>query len=463
MFERKVAEHPGKSGVEYIRQGRIALEARMALADLAENTLDLQYYIWDADISGRFLGERLVAAAERGVRVRVLLDDISISGRDLPLARLAGHRNIEIRAFNPFRDRSRVGDLFTDPSRVNRRSHNKIFVADNAAAIIGGRNIADHYFGVHDDSNYRDLDIWAVGAVVQDISGVFDAFWNSKFAVPYEAFVDFTPTEDDAAEQIAEIRAQLARDPMPYDFATDVPALKATLASYADKLTWAPVRVLYDDPAKAEDKDVRGIVNELAALARNAKREILIENAYFVPRQRMVDVISELTARGVTVRVLTNSMASNDVAAVHAGYRKYRDDILRAGAEVYELRPDSAMIGRWSLLSTKSRSGLHTKTMVVDREHTVIGSYNLDPRSADINSECALLVDSAEFGQRVGEYLDEGVLPENSYRVTLEDGDLVWTAVEDRKTVKYDKEPHTTGWQRFQIGFIGILPIHSQL
>ena len=259
------------------------------------------------------------------------------------------------------------------------------------------------------------------------------------------------------------MRAQLARDPMPYDFATGVPALKSTLAGYADKLTWAPVRVLYDDPAKAEDKDVRGIVNELAALARNAKREILIENAYFVPREPMIEVISELVARGVTVRVLTNSMASNDVAAVHAGYKKYRDDLIRAGAGIYELRPDSAMIGRWSLLSTESRSGLHTKAMVVDREHTVIGSYNLDPRSADINSECALLVDSAEFGQRVGEYLDEGVLPDNSYRVTLEDGDLVWTTVEDGKSVAYRTEPHTSGWQRFQVGFIGILPIHSQL
>jgi len=463
LYKSSLAEHSGLSGVEYVRRGRVSLEARLALCELAERTLDLQYYIWDADISGRFLADRLIDAAERGVRVRVLLDDHSVVGRDHNLAQISGHPNIEVRAFNPFRDRRRVGDLFTDPSRVNRRSHNKIFVADNEAAIVGGRNIADHYFGVHDESNYRDLDIFAVGPVVRDISRVFDTFWNSKFAIPYAAFVDHEPTTADAEAAMERIRDALAEDPMPYDFDREVPALVATLARYGEGFTWAPVQVLHDDPAKAEDKDIRGIVGELKSLAENAEREILIENAYFVPRKPMIDLVKTLTARGVTVRVLTNSMASNDVAAVYSGYERYRDDLLRAGADIYELRPDSAMLARWSMLSAKSRSGLHTKTMVVDREHTVIGSYNLDPRSADINSELALLVDSPEFGARVAEYLDEGVLPENSYRVTLEDGDLVWTTVKDGETVRYRTEPHTTWWQRFQVGLIGILPIHSQL
>jgi putative cardiolipin synthase len=184
LFAEAAEAHPGQSGVDYIRQGRVALLTRIALADLAERSLDLQYYIWDADITGRLLGDRLVRAADRGVRVRVLLDDISIVDRDSSLAGLSGHPNIEVRAFNPFRDRSRWGDLFTDLSRINRRSHNKLFVADDAMAIVGGRTIADHYVGVHGESNYRDLDAVAVGPVVQDVSGVFDAFWNSKFAVP---------------------------------------------------------------------------------------------------------------------------------------------------------------------------------------------------------------------------------------------------------------------------------------
>jgi len=463
LFERAAAQHPGESGVNYIRSARVALGGRLAMVDLAEESLDLQYYIWDADISGGLLGERVVRAAERGVRVRLLLDDVSVVDRDARIARLTGHPNIEVRAFNPFRDRNRWGDLFSDPSRINRRSHNKIFVADNAMAIAGGRNIADHYFGVHGESNYRDLDIIAVGPVVRDISSVFDAFWNSKFAVPYGAFVDEAPTPEDAAVRIAELRAQVARAPLPYPIDEDVAALMSDLKRIRDELVWASVRVLYDDPAKAEDKDVRGIVGELAALASNAQREVLIENAYFVPRDPMVKIIAALTARGVRVRVLTNSMASNDVAAVVSGYKKYRRELLEAGAEIYELRPDSSMKQQWSLLSTKSRSGLHTKAMVVDREHVVIGSYNLDPRSADINSEVALLVDSRAFGERVGAFLDEGVTPEQSFRVTLEDGDLRWTTETGGKQVVYTKEPETDWWQRFVVGLIGLLPIHSQL
>jgi putative cardiolipin synthase len=463
LFGRRTAAHPGISGVDYIRRGRVSLEARLALADLAEKSLDLQYYIWDADISGRFLAERLVRAADRGVRVRVLLDDHSVVDRDTALASLSGHPNIEIRAFNPYRDRGRIGDFLTDFSRVNRRSHNKIFVADNTVAIIGGRNIADHYFGVHDDSNYRDLDIWAIGPVVPEVSAVFDAFWNSKFAVPYEAFVETTPTEADAAAQIARMRAALAADPMPYDFAEDVPALKARVLDFNEYVTWAPVRVLHDEPGKAEDPNARGIVEELFALTSNAKREILIEHAYFVPSERTLDAIAALTARGVRVRVMTNSLASNDVPAVYAGYAGHRERLLRSGVELYELRPDSAMLARWSALSEKSRSGLHTKAMVVDREHTVIGSYNFDPRSAGINTEVALLVDSPAFGHRVAEYLDEGTLPEYSYHVTLENGDLAWTAEEGGRTVVHRTEPGSTWWNRFTVGFIAMLPIESQL
>jgi putative cardiolipin synthase len=463
LFEPAAVAHPGRSGVNYIRDARVALEGRLAMVDLAEQSLDLQYYIWDPDISGGLLGERVVRAAERGVRVRLLLDDHSVVGRDREIARLTGHPNIEVRAFNPFRDRKRWRDFFSEPSRINRRSHNKIFVADNTVAIIGGRNIADHYFGVHGVSNYRDLDAIAVGPVVRDVSAVFDSFWNSKFAVPYGAFVHETPTPEDAAKRIAELRAQVARAPLPYAIDEDVVALVGGMQHIRDDLIWGSVRVLHDQPAKAEDSDARGIVGELAALASNAKREVLIENAYFVPRDPMLKIIAGLTARGVRVRVLTNSMASNDVAAVVSGYKKYRKKLLEVGAEIYELRPDSAMKRQWSLLSTKSRSGLHTKTMVVDREHVVIGSYNLDPRSADINSECALLVDSPAFGERVGAFLDEGVSPEQSFHVTLANGRPRWTTVTDGHEIVYTHEPETGWWQRFTVGVLGLLPIHSQL
>jgi putative cardiolipin synthase len=464
FFAPPSGAEPGESGVELIRFGRVALEARLALADLAEHALDLQYYIWDADLSGRLLGERVYRAAERGVRVRLLLDDISIVDRDSQLARFSGHPNIEIRAFNPFRHRSRrLGDFLTNPSRVNRRSHNKVMIADNAAAIVGGRNIADHYFGVHGESNYRDLDAFAVGPVVRDASGVFDDFWNSPYAVPYEAFVNAPQTVEDARAQAEVMRERIAAEPLPYPIGEDVAALKASLEKLRARLVWAPVRVLYDDPSKVEDRAVRGIAGELEDLGTNARSEILIENAYFVPRDRLVKLLSDAVARGVRVRVLTNSLASNDVAAVYAGYKRTRKELLRNGVELHELRPDSAMKEEWSLLSTQSRAGLHAKTAVFDRRWSVIGSYNLDPRSADINTELVLLVDSPAFAARLVEFVDTGADPANSYRVQLEDGDLRWTAERPDGTIVHTRAPETSWWQRLTVGMIGLLPIRSQL
>ena len=465
LFEPAAAKHPGESGVEYMRYGRMALEARLALADLAERSLDLQYFIWDADVSGHLLADRIIRAADRGVRVRVLLDDHCVIDRDTAIAQLSAHPNIEIRAFNPFRSRSnRWSDFLTDPSRANRRSHNKVMIADNAIMIVGGRNIADHYFGVHGESNFRDLDTVAVGPVVRDASAVYDDFWNSAFAVPYAAFVDTPPTRAESDAAIAEMRAQMVSERLPYPIDEEVDALTAEMQDVRDALTWAPVRVLYDPPEKAEDRASHNIFSQLDALVSNAQTEVLIENAYFVPRDHGVELTAALHARGVRVRVLTNSLASNDVLAVHSGYQKYRDDLLENGVEIYELRPDSTMAQlRWSWLSAKSRAGLHAKAMVVDRRYVVVGSYNLDPRSADINTELALLVDSPAFAEMVAEFFDDGVKPENSYRVTLERGRLRWTTSDGGTVRVYTKEPETSWWRRFKADALGILPIHSML
>jgi putative cardiolipin synthase len=465
LFEPAAAEHPGESGVVYMRYGRKALEMRLALADLAQRSLDLQYYIWDPDVSGHLLADRIIRAADRGVRVRVLLDDHSIVDRDTAIAQLSAHPNIEIRAFNPFRNRSnRWGDFLTDPSRANRRSHNKVMIADNTIMIVGGRNIADHYFGVHGESNYRDLDTVALGPVVRDASAVYDDFWNSEFAVPYEAFVDTPPTRADTDAAIAQMRAQMASERLPYPVDEEVAALTADMKTVRASLTWAPVRVLYDPPEKVEARASHNIFSTLDALVSNAQSEVLIENAYFVPRDHGVELTAALHARGVKVRVLTNSLASNDVVAVHSGYQKYRDDLLENGVEIYELRPDSTMEQlRWSAVSAKSRAGLHAKAMVVDRRYVVVGSYNLDPRSADINTELALLVDSPQFAEMVAEHFDDGIKPENSYRVTLERGRLRWTTSDGGTVRVYTEEPETSWWKRFTADALGILPIHSML
>jgi putative cardiolipin synthase len=465
FFEPVAAKHPRESGVVYMRYGRKALEARLALADLAERSLDLQYYIWDADVSGHLLADRIIRAADRGVRVRVLLDDHGVVDRDTAIARLSAHPNIEIRAFNPFRTRSnRWTDFLSDPSRANRRSHNKLIVADGAIMIVGGRNIADSYFGVHGETNFRDLDTVSVGPVVRDASAVFDNFWNSEFAVPYEAFVDTPPTPAETDAAIAQMRAQMASERLPYPIDEEVAAQKANLKALRNALTWAPVRVLYDPPEKARDTTSRRIFNELDALVSNAQNEVLIENAYFVPRDHGVELTAALHARGVRVRVLTNSLASNDLLSVHSGYQKYRDDMIENGVEIYEVRPDATMQNlRWASTSAASHAGLHAKAMVVDRRYVVVGSYNLDPRSADINTELALLIDSPRFAELVVEVFEDGIKPENSYRVTLERGRLRWTTSDGGTVRVYTKEPETTWWRRFQADALGILPIHSML
>jgi putative cardiolipin synthase len=240
--------------------------------------------------------------------------------------------------------------------------------------------------------------------------------------------------------------------------------MAASMTAVRDALIWAPVQVLYDPPEKAQDPTIRKIFDALGVLLINAQQEVLIENAYFVPRDQGVEVAAELQRRGVKIRVLTNSLASNDVVAVHSGYQKYRDDLLANGVEIYELRPDSSMQQlRWSSLSWKSHAGLHTKAMVVDRRYVVIGSYNLDPRSADINTELALLVDSPAFAEMVAEFFDDGVKPENSYRVTLERGRLRWTTRDGGTTRVFTNEPETSWWKRFTARALGILPIHSML
>ena len=465
LFEAAEAAHPDQSGVGYIRYGRKALEARLALADLAERSLDLQYYIWDADISGRLLADRIIRAADRGVRVRVLLDDHGVTDRDTAIARLSAHPYIEVRAFNPFRDRvTGLGDFLTSPSTAHRRSHNKVIIADNTIMIVGGRNIADSYFGVHGEWNVRDLDTVAVGPAVREASGVFDDFWNSRFAIPYAAFVDTPPTRAEADAAIAKMREQMANERLPYPIDDDVDALEADLHRIRDVLVWAPVRVLYDSPEKAHDVTSKRIYSELDALVSGAQTEVLIENAYFVPRDHGVELVTELQTRGAKVRVLTNSMASNDLLAVHSGYQKYREALLENGVEIYELRPDASVRQlRWTSASEQSRAGLHAKAMVVDRRYVVVGSYNLDPRSADINTELALLVDSPVFAEMVAQFFEDGIKPENSYRVTLSEGELRWTTSDGGEVRVYTEEPETSWWQRFKADALGLLPIHSML
>ncbi len=465
LYRADEKRNSGKSGVSLVTTGRNAFALRIAMTELAERSLDLQYYIWDPDQSGRILGQALLKSADRGVRVRLLIDDFSVKGRDEVLAKLGAHPNIEIRLFNPFAKRkSKLFDLASDFDRLNHRMHNKLMIADNALALLGGRNIGDHYFDVSEDSNYRDLDIAAVGPVVRDSSRVFDYFWNKDWSVPVGATVDETFDKDDLEMARQELESTIDAEGYPYAVYPKVAAIRQDVAALKKRLVWAPAYVVWDDPADFKQGERTGkVMKALAGKLDQLKSELLMENAYFVPTQAGADRLKLLSNRGVKVRILTNSLSSNDVIAVHAGYSKYREELLEAGVELYEVRADSAEVQQ-TLFSSESKAGLHTKAAVFDDNSVFVGSFNLDPRSANLNTEIGLYVESSELADRLKSFMDEGVSPGNSYRLELdESGKIIWITEEDGKVVTFESDPGSTAGQNVVSGIIASLPVEDQL
>jgi putative cardiolipin synthase len=464
LLEQAAVQHPGESGFALVRHGRQAFTDRIALIDMAEKSVDVQTFIWQADATGRILADRMIRAADRGARVRLLVDDIVLEGRDAGIAAMAAHPNIEIRIFNPFAGRdTHVFDLIFDLDRVNHRMHNKSIIVDNAVAIVGGRNIGDIYFQVATDANYRDLDVAAAGPVVRDVSDVFDHFWNGEWAVPIEALVDRSYTEADLQAFVRKTRELIAEDSYPYPLDQDVETLRAELVSTRDQFIWAPGQIVWDDPATIRDDQQGAIMKGLNQKLDSLEKELLIESAYFVVTEPYVEKVGELHQRGVRVRVLTNSLMSNDMIAAHAGHAKHRKELIENGVELYELRADAGAIKK-RVVSTESKGALHAKAMVFDRSSVFIGSFNLDPRSARINTEAGLYVESPELAEQLVALMDEGVRPENSYRVLLdEDGDLVWVTEIDGQEVRYHEEPGATFANTFMTDLIMMLPVEGQL
>ena len=458
------AQHPGESGVAIIRRGRPAFTTRVVLADLAEQTLDVQYFLWAPDATGVILADHLLRAADRGVRVRILIDDVNLMDRDAGIAALDAHPNVEIRLFNPFPHRgSHLFGFLVDFDRVNHRMHNKLMVMDNALAVVGGRNMSDPYFEVDPRANFRDLDIAAAGPVVRDLSNVFDRFWNGAWSVPIAALVDRPYGEDDLRAHVQRIREVIAKGDYPHPLDQDVAALQSELSTLVRGFVWAPAHVVYDDPASISDQSRRVMHTLLFRRLDRVQTDLLIESAYFIPLDGGVAKLKELVDRGVRIRVLTNSLASNDVIAAFAGYSKRREAMVRNGIELYELRPEPGPV-RKRLFGGGSRAGLHTKAIVFDREDVFIGSFNLDARSSAINTEAGLYVASPALAAQVIEFMNEGVDPDASFRLQLDkEGNLYWIAEDEGTPLRYDKDPMTTFLQRFAAGFIRLLPVDTQL
>ena len=467
FFGPTAEKHPGLSGFSLLSHGREAFIVRLALADLAERSLDMQYYSWDGDTTGRIIVDRVMKAADRGVRVRLLVDDPFYKASDSVKAALDAHPNVEIRLFNPLTNRSWSGlDFLFDFSRANRRMHNKLMVADNAAAIVGGRNIGDIYYGVNTIANYRDLDVLAVGPVVRDLSGTFDRFWNSPSTVPITAIVNRAYGATDLEAILNRLREAIAAADYPYPINQDLDELAAQSADLRDNLVWAHGRVIADDPDTiVHGKESDHVVAFLRERIAQLKEQLLVESPYFVLPAGAQATVKALHQRNVRVRVLTNSLASNDMLPAHSGYAKTRRRLLENGMELYELRPDTdAFRPGWSLLSGRSPAALHTKAMAFDREAVFIGSFNLDPRSAVINTEAGLYIESPELAERLTAYMATGVAPANSYHVLLErDGKIVWETMRDGQRVRYGNEPETGFRRRLVAKLWKLLPIDSQL
>jgi len=470
LFEKETVKHPGKSGFHLIPYGQEAFTSRIAMTEMAEKSLDLQYYLWHSDSSGTLLAHHVIKAAERGVKVRILLDDIGLAGYDSIIAAMDAHPNIQIRIFNPFVLRSsRIFNFIHDFDRLNHRMHNKTFVMDNSVAIIGGRNIGDEYFAVSKESNFRDMDIAAAGPIVREISHVYDYFWNGDWSVPIYALANKTYTLKELKEVKKKIEQKVVETKFPYVLDKDVKSLRSRLISIRDNFIWAKGQYVWDDPktmSVSVDEQKGTMIEKLAMRVNSLQKQLYMESAYFIPRDSGVDALARLHERGVKIRVLTNSLASNDVVAAHAGYAGYRKKLISSGVELYELRPDAGgkNVTNKKMLTDTSNSGLHTKTMVFDDNAVFVGSFNLDPRSAAINTEGGLYVESVELAEEVIKYMKDGVKPRNSYRVELDnEGELSWITIIDGKKVIYDIDPEVGAWKKFQSDFIGILPVELQL
>jgi cardiolipin synthase C len=476
------AAHPGASGIQLLQYGLDALSARLALADTAERCLDVQYYIWKPDPAGWLLLDHLLQAADRGVRVRLLLDDFGGSASDTALLTLSCHTNVEVRLFNPVANRTfrRLSMLF-DYSRVNRRMHNKSFTADRQVTILGGRNVAARYYAAGEEPHFADFDVIAAGPAAGEVSAMFERYWYSSSSIPIHALIK----KRLSSEQLAESCAGLAARAQAATNAADLQPLAGNEVGAAVRRhrlapVWGETKLVCDQPEKITTDPTNTathLLPQLRGVVDGTTREILIVSPYFVPGPGGMAFFRSLRERGIRVVVLSNSLAATDVAAVHAGYRRYRKALLRAGVELWEIKPNVQLRASAREDKTARRregkpscSSLHAKSFIFDRQTLFVGSLNLDPRSISLNTEMGLVMEIPELAGSVANSLEEK-LKEYAYHLEFasgggpgkDSGSLVWISRENGREVRYTHEPHASLYRRFLVNFLSLFPIESQL
>jgi putative cardiolipin synthase len=471
----EIAANPERSGIALLADGREAFAARAALARVAEQSLDLQYYIWHGDVSGRLLMKELLAAADRGVRVRLLLDDNGTAGLDSELAALDRHPLIEVRLFNPFviRAPKAVGYIM-DFGRLNRRMHNKAFIADGSAAVIGGRNVGDEYFGATTGSAFEDLDLIAVGPVVPTLAADFDRYWAARSSYPVTAIL---PAADMASlDGLRRSLAAAAAEPEATAYADAVAEGLAALAAAGLQLPleWAPVEMFSDDPAKGEGRVPAAdlLASQLATRVGTPGQRLSLVSAYFVPGNEGRDELVALARRGVAVEVMTNALEATDVAAVHAGYARHREALLKSGVRLWEMKAAPGDRARLRIgigsgpagpgsrpVMVASGTSLHAKTFAVDQSRLFVGSFNFDPRSVALNTELGFLVQSPRLASSLHAAFEDG-LAARAYEVRLgPDGKLIWVEHGAGAPVIHQSEPGTRWYQRALVRAMALLPV----
>lgn len=469
----EIRAHPGQSGFLLLGNGLDAFVARTLLAHGAERSIDVQYYLYHNDLVSRLFTNQLLKAADRGVRVRLLVDDMGLEDRDLGAALIDSHPNVDVRIFNPFsRKRSRIIQLVTRMGSVTRRMHNKSFTVDNQVTILGGRNMGNEYFDADPDLAFSDLDVMAIGPVAQEVSAAFDLYWNSELAYPVSVLVGKPPTP----EEINQKRRKLDEFVAQQVDSNYLQALRDSNLANAIRqnnvhFNWGEAVVLYDQPEKILhdfDKSEYHLAPKLIPYFEGVQEELIIFSPYFIPGKKGTVLLAQLSERGVRVRIFTNSLASNDVGIVHAGYSKYRKDLLHAGVELYEM---NKTMSRKERKDKKGKHGLtkaslHAKSFVFDRKKVFIGSLNLDPRALVHNTEIGVVLESAEIAAEMSGWFDQNI-EQMAFRLELkkENGTekILWHGLVNGKQQTFDVDPYTGFWRRFGIGFMRLLPIESQL
>ena len=462
------ALHPGQSGFRLVGHGPEAFAIRARTALLAGRSLDVQTYIWHADVTGKYLAHRALEAADRGLRVRLLVDDMDARAKNARFAGLDAHPNIAVRMFNPFKSRtgklSQVAEMLGSFNRINHRMHNKTWIADNRIAIVGGRNLGDEYFGASEDVNFVDLDFAMVGPIVRDASVSFDKYWNSSTTFPMQVL----DPEGVSEEALAEVRALLAEHAVEAEaspYATELSGDDAVQRLVAGDwpMEWTDTsRFVSDDPNKVTmDKDAEGrshVRTLLIPAAQSASQSLTLISPYFVPGEQGTEILVAAARAGSRVRVLTNSLIANDVAAVHGGYTRWRRALLEGGVELWELKPLPGSDVHASLLGASGAS-LHTKALTVDGKKLFVGSYNIDPRSAWLNCEQGIFTESSTLAETLETIFERQSAGSHSWKVTLRNGELSWTDGQET----FDSDPKASAWLRLQAWGTRTLGLDAQL